>query len=99
MADLYITEFQASGNSVSGAQLQVGVQPAIAMQKVSFTTSTQSVEFDPRTVFIRLHPTADCHIIVGTDPTATTNHMPMLADSTEYFGVLAGMKLAVISAA
>ena len=30
MASLYITEFQASGNSESGAQLQVGVQPAVA---------------------------------------------------------------------
>lgn len=98
MADLYITEFQASGNSVSGAQLQVGVQPAVAMQKVTFSASTQSAAFDSRTVFLRLHPTADCHIIVGTDPTATTNHMPMLADSTEYFGVLPGMKLAVIAA-
>jgi hypothetical protein len=98
VADIYITEFQASGNSVSGAQLQVGVQPAVAMQKVSFTTSTQSALFDARTVFIRLHPTADCHVIVGTSPTATTNHMPMLADSTEYFGVLAGMRLAVIAA-
>ena len=27
MASLYITEFQASGNSESGAQLQVGMQP------------------------------------------------------------------------
>lgn len=55
MASLYITEFQASGNSESGAQLQVGVQPAIAMQKVTFTTSTQSAEFDERTSFVRLH--------------------------------------------
>ena len=55
MANLYITEFQASGNAESGAQLQVGVQPAVAMQKVSFTTSTQSAEFDERTRFIRLH--------------------------------------------
>ena len=28
MASLYITEFQASGNAESGAQLQVGMQPA-----------------------------------------------------------------------
>ena len=99
MASLYITEFQASGNSESGAQLQVGVQPAIAMQKVTFTTSTQSAEFDERTSFVRLHADADCHILFSPDPTATTNHMPMLADSTEYFGiVMPGLKLAVIAA-
>lgn len=51
MASLYITEFQASGNSESGAQLQVGMQPAVAMQKLSFSTSTQSAEFDDRTLF------------------------------------------------
>jgi len=99
VASLYITEFQASGNAESGAQLQVGVQPAVAMQKVAFTTSTQSAEFDDRTRFIRLHTDADCHVVFGTDPTATTNHMPLLADSTEYFGVvISGLKLAVIAA-
>jgi hypothetical protein len=36
---------------------------------------------------------------VGISPTATINHMPMLADSTEYFGVFQpGLKLAVIAA-
>lgn len=98
MADLYITEFQASGNSKSGAQLQVGHQPAVAMQKVSFVTSTQSAVFEERTMFVRLHPTADCHIVFGENPTATTNHMPMLADSTEYFSVSQGIRLAVIAA-
>ena len=99
MASLYITEFQASGNAESGAQLQVGVQPAVAMQKVSFTTSVQSAEFDDRTRFIRLHADADCHVVFGTDPTATTNHMPLLANSTEYFGaIMPGLKLAVIAA-
>jgi len=29
VASLYLTEFQASGNAESGAQLQVGVQPAV----------------------------------------------------------------------
>ena len=100
MASLYVTEFQASGNANSGAQLQVGVQPAVAMQKIDFSTSTQSAEFDSRTRFIRLHCDADCHVVFGTDPTATTNHMPMLAYGTEYFGVIQpGLKLAVIAAA
>lgn len=99
MASLYITEFQASGNSESGAQLQVSMQPAVAMQKLSFSTSTQSAEFDDRTLFIRLHTDADCHIVFGTNPTATTNHMSMLAGSTEYFGAITpGLKLAVIAA-
>ena len=46
MASLYITEFQASGNSESGAQLQVGMQPAVAMQKLSFTTLGVTAERD-----------------------------------------------------
>jgi len=59
VASLYITEFQASGNSESGAQLQVGMQPAVAMQKLSFTTSTQSAEFDDRTKYSQCHGGAD----------------------------------------
>ena len=99
MASLYITEFQASGNAESGAQLQVGVQPAVAAQKVTFSGDTQSAVFDDRTRFIRLHPDADCHVVFGFDPTSTTNHMPLLAGSTEYFGVIqSGLKLAVIAA-
>lgn len=98
MASLYITEFQASGNSKSGAQLQVGHQPAVAMQKLTFSTSTQSAVFEERTLFVRLHTDADCHVVFGADPTATTNHMPMLADSTEYFSITPSQKLAVIAA-
>lgn len=99
MASLYITEFQASGNAESGAQLQVGVQPSVAMQKVVFTTSTQSAVFDDRTCFVRLHADVDCHVIFGESPSATINHMPMLADSTEYFGVIqSGLRLAVVAA-
>lgn len=100
MAYLYVTEFRDSGNSNSGAQLQVGHQPAIAMQKITFdaSASVQSAEFEPRTQFVRLHPTADCHVLFSPDPTATLNHMPLLADSTEYFSITAGGKLAVIGA-
>lgn len=102
MGNLYITEFAASGNSKSGAQLQVGHQPAVAMQKLPFSTSTQSTLFDGRTRFVRLHTDADCHIIFGDNPTATTNHMPLPAGSTEYFGVWGenggSLKLAVVAA-
>jgi len=69
VASLYITEFQASGNAESGAQLQVGVQPAVAMQKLTFTTSTQSAEFDDRTRFIR--PTVSCPVL-ARGPGVTT---------------------------
>jgi len=65
----------------------------------AFSGSVQSAVFDERTRFVRLHCDADCHVVFGTDPTATTNHMPLLADSTEYFGVvISGLKLAVIAA-
>jgi len=101
VAKLFITEFAASGNSKSGAQIQVGQQPAIAAQVLTFdaSASVQSAQFDDRTQFVRLHTDADCHIVFGLNPTTNTNHMPLLQDSTEYFGVTPGLKLAVIQGA
>jgi hypothetical protein len=97
MATLYITEFEASGNAISGAQLQVAYLPEVTTQKITFTTSSvQSAALDTKTRFVRIHTTAACHVAVGTNPTATTDNMRMIADSVEYFGVRPGYKIAVI---
>jgi len=95
---LYITEFEDSANSKSGAQIQVGTHPAVQMQKVPIgSTSQTSVQFDDRTKFVRLHATAQCHLVFGTNPTATSNHMILQSGQTENFGVSMYQKLAVIA--
>ena len=98
MASLYISEFANSGNSKSGAQMQLGVQPAVGLQKIDYTgsSSVQSNEFQVMTFFIRVYATDDCHLAFGVDPTATNNHMFLPGGSVEYFGIRKGDKLAVL---
>lgn len=97
MSSLYITEFDGSGNSVSGASLQVGKMPPVTTQVVAFTTSSvQSAAFNASTKFIRVQSDAVCHLVFAANPTSTTNGQRMVADSTEYFAVTPGDKVAVI---
>lgn len=98
MGYLYISEFANSGNSKSGAQMQLGVQPAVGLQKINYTgdAPVQSQPFAERTYFIRVYCTADCHVSFALDPTATNNHMFLPAGTAEYFGVLFNHRLSVL---
>lgn len=91
MVDLYITEY----SKLAERNAQAALEPAIAVQKVSFTTSTQSATFNVNTKFVRLvSETSKAHVAFGTDPTATANSTLLPADTPEVFGVKAGHKLA-----
>ncbi len=101
MADastLYLSEFADSGNARSGAQMQMGTQPAIRLQKIPYSggSSVQSAAFHENTRFVRVCVTSDCHLDFGLDPVATTNHTPMFSNTVEYFSIRPGDKLAVI---
>jgi hypothetical protein len=94
---LYITEFADSTNSRSGAELQIGKSPAVQMQKIPIGSVSQaSLPFDKRTKFVRLQTTKPCHVVFGSAPTATTNHMLLSGTEMEYFGVYQGQRLAVV---
>lgn len=47
---------------------------------------------------VRITAGADCHIVSGVTPTATTSKMRMWGGSTEYFVVAPGHKIAVLGA-
>lgn len=96
--ELYIAEFADSGNARSGAQMQMGVQPAIRIQRLDYAggTSLQSEMFHENTRFVRIYPTTACHLDFGPDPEATHNHMFLPAGAVEYFGVRQGIRLAVL---
>lgn len=102
MATLYITEFKAIeplGKSW-GAQAfaQAAAQPAVAEQTVAIGgSSVSSSAFNPATTFVRLHTDSTCSIEFGSGPTASATTARMTANQTEYFGVSAGMKVAVIA--
>lgn len=97
MAYLFITEYDRLGNDTR-SDVEVGREPAIATQRIAISgSSAQSAAFNANTKFVRLHTDAICSISFGANPTATTSTPRMAADTTEYFGVTGGHKVAVIT--
>lgn len=74
-------------------------EPALAIQAVTFTTSTQSSAFGSNTRLVRVAVDGKAHYLVGTDPTATTDHMLIHANTTIEFAVQPGHKIALVVAA
>ena len=111
MPSLYITEFATTGvlsteggglSTTAGYRLNSDVAriPSVASQKITISgISTMSAAFNANTRLIRINTDTNCHIFSGTNPTATTDNLRMVADSTEYFSVTPGMKIAVIQGA
>lgn len=97
MAKVYITEHHRPG-VYSGNLMPVVQMPPIASQTVAIgAASVQSAAFAATTKIIAAHTDAVCSIEIGTDPTATANSRRMAANSTEYFEVFPGHKIAVIT--
>ena len=98
MATMIITEYGNIGVTGHGWQIPIPSEPAIAEQTLTFTTTTQSAEFSSGTAYVRIVADADCHVRFGSDPTATTSHQPLAAD-TEYFrAVRQDHKVAAVTA-
>ena len=100
MAKLYISEYAEIAHQPYGAEAISAMQePAIADQTpvVIGAGSLQSSAFNGATRVVRVHTDAICSIAFGVNPTATANNKRLAANSTEYFGVEPGQKLAVIT--
>ena len=99
MANLYIAEFKSVGSRTGGV-IPAPYGVPITEQKVSFTTSTQSNHLNGQTSVIRVNVDAECHLSIGTNPTATTSNMRLIADQTEYFTIPQGsnLKIAAVTA-
>ena len=87
MANLWITEYSDIGESWGGDKILVGREPALAHQKITYTTSAQSVALHEKTRFVRVKADADAHLVFGENPTATVSSTPIEANVAEYFGV------------
>ena len=97
MAVLYVTEYPHAASD-QGKALPVGFGAPIANQTVAIGGgSLPSAAFSANTNLIRLNCDATCSILIGTSPIASTSTARMAANQTEYFGVLPGQKVAVIS--
>ena len=97
MAKIVITEYPGVGMLPGGVATQAPIEPAIADQAVTYTTSTQSAVFNERTKLIRVVADAKAHINVSGNPTATANNRWVAANAPEFFWLgdgAAGLKLA-----
>jgi hypothetical protein len=99
MALVYISEY--SSLAQGGAQ-QAASAPALVVQPpvAIGAGSVQSAAFSAATRYVRLNTDSACNFAFGANPTAQANVSERLAaNSTEYFGVSAGAKVAIIAAA
>lgn len=94
---LYIYESSVP-TVVQGNLLPVVYAPPIAEQKLTVSgTSTQSAVFNTNTRMVALHTSEVCSVAFGSNPTATVNTKRMAANTTEYFEVKPGDRVAVIT--
>lgn len=96
MAYIYITE-HAMPTVVQGNLAPVLPMPPIATQKVVNTgASAASSAFNARTKVVCVHTDSICSIAFGTAPTAAVTDKRMAANTTEYFEVTPGHKIAAV---
>lgn len=102
MSTLNVTEFSGDFDDAGLRRLayfEMPYEPAVSTNVVTFTgTPGSSSTFNTNTQFVRLMSDADCHILFGSDPTATTSKEKFQADVEYFRGVTAGQKLSVIAA-
>lgn len=102
MATLWIREYRKIAKvPQSAAQslwIPVALEAGTDQSPVTFTTATQSAAFGGTTRYVTIVGSAAFHYLVGSNPTATTNHLKIPADTPWSFGVTPGDKLSVIAA-
>lgn len=97
MAKVYITEHKNPRFS-SGSPMPVLEHPPVTSQVVAIGgSSTQSSAFNTDTKIVCVHTDAVCSVEFGLNPTATANSRRLAANSTEFFDVSQGHKIAVIT--
>lgn len=97
MAVVYITEYARAGLTPRTGIL-AAEEPPVATQTVAITVgSVQSSVFNASTTFVRVATDAVCSVLFGANPTATSTSPRFAANSVEYFAVMPGQRLAVIT--
>ena len=99
---LDITEYANLALDARGNVIPAGQEPSTTNQQLAIGgTSTPSLDFGGTTRFVRLHTDAACRVEFaknpGTNPTASAASMRLPAGATEFFGVMPGYRLAVIT--
>lgn len=99
----FVVPALASTCNVNEFPLQInnGVQAAMVppVDQAPITTSgtsAQSSAFNPNTGMVRVWCDTQSAVAFGSNPTATTNNMPLSAGMAEYFDIVPGQKAAFI---
>ena len=95
MAYLYISEYRNLGADGETRLAPIAQEPALARQRVSFTTAASSSAFAAKTRFVRLYSDTACHVTFAASPTALATDHPLAADQEYWFGVVPGQKVSV----
>ena len=95
MATCIITEFNTIASGAPGYMAQLAMEPAVTTQTVTYTTATQSSAFNALTRLVKLHPSANCRVVFGTNPTAVATSEFLIANTDHWRGVFPGHKVSV----
>lgn len=90
-----ISEYSRLVVDANNREVPVALEPAIAVQNITYTTSTQSAAFNSDTRFVRIVCDAKAHFEFGGNPTAAATDPYLAADTAEYFGLAGGSSLEV----
>jgi hypothetical protein len=100
MATLWIREFDKAGEAPNGEALPIPMEGSTRDQTVTFTTSAQSAAFNASTQYIAMISTVAFHYKVSSNPTATTSHLLVPANTMLFIGIEQGsLKVAAVAAA
>jgi hypothetical protein len=92
-----VTE-HTSPRILHGNPLPVAELPPLATQRLTNGgASVQSSPFNAQTRMVGIHADTVISIAIGANPTATTNDRRLAANTTEYFAVSPGQRVAVIN--
>ena len=80
----------------SGVPVAEGV-PLLSENVTSSGTSAQSSAMPANTEVVRIATDTTIRVLIGSNPTALATSVRMLADTSEYFTVREGHKVAVIN--
>ena len=75
------------------------MKPTSTEKLASSGTSSQTAAFADGIAYVRVIADADCHILFGSSPTATSSSIFIPADQPEIFKVNPGEKVAAIGTA
>lgn len=97
MAVLDINEYAFQARDGRNNVVPTGAEPSPLQQVVVGAGSVQSAAFADTTRLVRVHSDVVCRVAFGLNPTAAATSMRLAAGSTEFFGVIPGHKVAVIT--